>query len=98
MRVAKGSGFETFSNEGEDMSRTQIIKCDIENKTHNNHVVEIGLQIIFDHDQEDGQSTVKPYFEFKKLDICDDCLNYLFENKRYVYGYGAMGYNKYYLK
>ena len=73
------------------------ITCDISDRTHFGAVKEIELDVIFDHDQEDGKSRVNPYFEHKKLDICSSCLKFLMEKRRYVYAYGAMGHNKYYL-
>lgn len=75
-----------------------VTTCDIEDKQHSFLMRNIELDVIFDHDQEDGKSKTSPYFERMKLDMCSDCIKYMMENRRYVYAYGAMGYNKYYLK
>lgn len=74
-----------------------ICKCDIEAATHEGKVNTIKVQVIFDHDQEDGKSKVTPYFEEKDIEMCELCRKYMFEKRRYIYAYGAMGYNKYYL-
>ena len=76
-----------------------IYKCDIEDmETHTKAINEMELEVIFDHDQEDGKSKRKPYLDNVKIDICSTCREYMFAEKRYIYAYGAMGHNKYYLK
>ena len=73
--------------------------CDIVDiESHSNDINEVTLHIIFDHDQEDGKSKCDPYLQIKTIDICKSCTKYMLENKRYIYAYGAMGNNKYYLK
>jgi hypothetical protein len=73
------------------------LSCDITDGRHGGRVEETNLDVIFDHDQEDGKSRTRPYFQREKMDICESCLEFLMGARRYVYGYGAMGYNKYYL-
>lgn len=74
------------------------LTCDIENMIHSGEVKHHNDYIvIFDHDQEDGKSKVDPYFQEVDIDICANCMKYIFENKRHIYAFGAMGYNKYYL-
>ena len=75
----------------------KIKKCDIEAATHDGKVETIKIQVIFDHDQEDGKSKCEPYFDIVCIEICELCKKYMMKNRRYIYAYGAMGYNKYYL-
>ncbi len=77
--------------------KATIIKCDIEAATHNGNVETIKLPVIFDHDQEDGLSETAPYLDYIELEMCELCKDFMLENRRYIYGYGAMGHNKYYL-
>lgn len=78
--------------------KNQILKCDIEDLEHKGKVISVKLAVIFDHDQEDGKSKCNPYLDTVTIEICDSCLEYMFKKRRYIYAYGAMGYNKYYLK
>lgn len=70
-------------------------KCDICDEPATNQ--SINVQVIFNYDQEDGKSKVKPYFDLYSLDFCKEHYDYLMEG-HYVFGYGAMGYNKYSFK
>lgn len=81
-----------------DMEHTYTT-CDIE-KPHNKGIEtkKRTVPVMFDHDQEDGKSKVKPYFETKELDMCQSCFDEMTKERRLIYAYGAMGYNKYYLK
>lgn len=73
-----------------------INKCDIFNKVHKGEVRRYEeLGVIFDYDQEDGKSKMEPYLQRIDLDVCDSCMKYMLKNKRYIYGYGAMGHNTY---
>lgn len=74
-----------------------IITCDIKDRKHNDSVKEIEVDVIFDHDQDDGKSKTEPYFERKKIDICKDCLDFMMNNRIYIYAYGVMGHNNYWL-
>lgn len=74
------------------------VSCDIQNREHKGKVTHFKIDVIFDHDQEDGLSKTTPYFEKEELDICESCMKYILENRRYIYAYGAMGHNKYYLE
>ena len=78
--------------------KIETLKCDIDDLKHDGDVLHKDLFVMFDHDQEDAKSTMKPYFQNIKLDICESCFEYMTKNRRIVYAYGAMGYNKYYLK
>lgn len=78
--------------------KKEILECDICDLEHGGKVKNVSTYVLFDHDQEDGRNKVKPYFEYKDIDLCEKCLEYMIENRRIIYAYGAMGYNKYYLK
>lgn len=75
-----------------------VYRCDIEDMKHKGMVKPFNLDVIFDHDQEDGKSKCDPYFERLDIDLCDSCSDYILKNKRYIYAYGVMGNNNYYLK
>lgn len=77
--------------------KTVTLTCDITDRKHDGEVKEISLDVIFDHDQEDALSKMKPYFQRSTIHMCEACRDYMFKEKRYIYGYGAMGFNKYYL-
>jgi hypothetical protein len=77
--------------------KIQTLKCDIQDKKHSGKVETITLDVIFDHDQEDGKSKMEPYFDEVTIEICESCRKYMMEKRRYIYAYGVMGYNKYYL-
>lgn len=72
--------------------------CDIENREHSNLVSKKTIPVMFDHDQEDGKSKMTPYFEMAHIDICERCFEEMTKTRTLIYAYGAMGYNKYYLK
>ncbi|OQB05607.1 MAG: hypothetical protein BWY19_00942 [bacterium ADurb.Bin212] len=72
--------------------------CDIENREHSGKILYKSIDVIFDHDQEDGKSKTNPYLDRVDIDICESCWNYMMKNRIYIYAYGAMGFNKYYLK
>lgn len=78
--------------------RKEILTCDIDDMNHGGLVSTKTIEVMFDHDQEDGKSKLSPYFEKVKLEMCEDCYNFMIENMRRIYAYGAQGYNKYYLK
>lgn len=78
--------------------KEEILHCDIEDLKHRGIIKSMDVRVIFDHDQEDGKSKTSPYFENHKIDMCESCRKYMFDNRRIVYAYGAMGYNKFYLK
>lgn len=69
--------------------------CDIckQKATHTHE----DLAVIFDHDQEDGKSKVKPYFSYQDIDLCEVHNNWLMAG-HYIFGYGAMGFNNYFFK
>ena len=76
-----------------------IKKCDISDiKQHNGIIRSRSVLVIFDHDQEDGKSKCTPYFQNVEIEMCDKCWEYMMKNRRYIYAYGAMGHNTYYLK
>lgn len=77
--------------------KTEIKKCDIENRNHSPKVETISLDVIFDHDQEDGKSKTEPYLDRVIIEICETCKKIMFNDRKYIYAFGAMGYNKYYL-
>ncbi len=78
--------------------KSETYKCDIQgcNFTNKVNIPSRKVTVMFDHDQEDGKSSVKPYQETLSLDLCDTHWDeYL---SKLPYAYGAMGYNKYYMK
>lgn len=77
--------------------KIETLKCDIEGAGHKGEVTSVKVPLMFDHDQEDGKSKTEPYFELGKIEMCKSCYDHMISNKRIVYAYGAMGYNKYYL-
>lgn len=74
-----------------------IKKCDIKAATHDGEVQTIKIDVIFDQDQEDGKLKCEPYLCNVTIEICKLCKNFMFEKRRYIYAYGAMGYNEYFL-
>ncbi len=72
--------------------------CDIKDRDHGGNVETYIENVIFDHDQEDGKSKCKPYFDKVQIEICDRCRDFQLEKRIYVYAYGAMGHNEYWLK
>lgn len=68
--------------------------CDIKGE-HGGAVSHEKIPVMFDHDQEDGRSKVKPYFETKQLDICRKHLDQITSSRVIPYAYGAMGHNTY---
>lgn len=72
--------------------------CDICDLKHSGEIKTRSVLVIFDHDQEDGKSKCNPYFDTVEIEMCDGCWNYMMKNRRYIYAYGAMGFNHYYLK
>ena len=77
--------------------RRETKTCDIENRNHSPEIETITLDVIFDHDQEDGKSMCEPYFDKVTIEICKTCKHIMMYDRIYIYAYGAMGYNKYYL-
>lgn len=77
--------------------KQQIKKCDIIAATHDGKVETIKISVIFDHDQEDGKSKCEPYLDTVEIEMCKLCKDFMLKNRRYIYAYGAMGYNNYYL-
>lgn len=70
--------------------------CDINlDDSHSDDVKFKKVPVMFDHDQEDGKSKTEPYFEMKELDICGKHFKEMTEERKLIYAYGAMGYNKY---
>ena len=75
-----------------------IKKCDISDMKHGGIIKSRSVLVIFDHDQEDGKSKTTPHFENVHIEMCDNCWEYMMEQRRYIYAYGAMGFNTYSLK
>lgn len=75
--------------------KQEIKNCDIANRNHSPKVETITLQVIFDHDQEDGKSKCSPYLQTVTIEMCSDCKKEMLNDRRYIYAYGAMGYNSY---
>ena len=79
------------------MKKTTLI-CDIEDRKHSGEVKTYEVPVMFDYDQNDGKSKMTPYFEMHKLDLCESCFKHMVETRTIIYAYGAMGYNKYFLR
>jgi hypothetical protein len=75
--------------------KTETITCDISDRNHSKKVETVTLQVIFDHDQEDGKSRCEPYLSTVTIDICETCKKIMLNDRKYIYAYGAMGHNKY---
>lgn len=72
-----------------------IKECDIKDRVHRGEVESIEIDVMFDHDQEDGKSKIKPYFDTVNIEMCEGCEDYMFQERRLIYAYGAQGYNDY---
>lgn len=87
-----------YSNRGNTKMKKILLTCDITNREHFGIVAtHEKMQVIFDHDQNDGKTKCDPYFDYTTIELCEGCWKYMMENRRYIYAYGAMGYNTYYL-
>ncbi|KKL00966.1 hypothetical protein LCGC14_2627690 [marine sediment metagenome] len=75
--------------------KEELLHCDIEDGNHHGNVKTLNIDVIFDHDQDDGKSKMKPYLSRVSLEICEACETYMFTNRKYIYAYGAMGHNTY---
>ena len=75
--------------------KTEILKCDIKNREHSGSVETKRVQCIFDHDQDDGKSKLKPHLCWEDIEMCEQCWNAMLEERKYIYAYGAMGYKTY---
>ena len=75
--------------------KEEILKCDIEGEEHAGKILTFEVEVIFDHDQEDGKSSCPPYLETETIEMCGHCRNKMLVERKYLYGYGAMGYNNY---
>lgn len=75
--------------------KTTKLTCDISTRKHGGHVNTRILAVVFDHDQEDGRSKVKPYLDSVTIEICDECYTAMLAKRKYIYAYGAMGHNTY---
>lgn len=73
----------------------KIKTCDIGNRKHSGKVDSYKLDVIFDHDQEDGKSKCEPYFDTNIIELCESCRKTMMTKRKHVYGYGAMGHNTY---
>lgn len=77
--------------------KKEIKTCDIENRPHGGEILTRRVQVVFNHDQEDGKSSVKPYLQWEDIEMCEDCYYaQMIAGRQYVSGYGAMGHNKYF--
>ena len=70
--------------------------CDI--KGCDNEPIHKGfsLQVIFTTEQTEGRGCT-PHLSKETLDLCEDCMSKILEGN-YVWGEGAQGHNRYYLK
>lgn len=77
--------------------KTGNITCDIDCPRHNGVIKTIKIAVIFDHDQEDGRTRCEPYLDSVEIEICQDCKERMLRKRQYIYAYGAMGNNSYYV-
>lgn len=77
------------------MIEIKFRQCDISNRDHEGEIVTRVIPVVFDHDQEDGKSKLMPYFVNQTIELCDNCYNTMLNERRFIYAYGAMGYNTY---
>jgi hypothetical protein len=75
--------------------KTETKICDIRDRNHSPKVETMTLDVIFDHDQEDGKSKREPYLDKVTIEICETCKHIMLHDRKYIYAYGAMGYNEY---
>ena len=75
--------------------RQEVRTCDIKERNHSPEVMTMTLDVIFDHDQEDGKSKTEPYFHRVTLEICESCKKVMMNDRKYIYAYGAMVDNEY---
>jgi hypothetical protein len=75
--------------------KREICNCDI-NGCNNEvtHHKNMSIQVIFTTEQTEGRS-VNPYLDTVVIDICEECLEKVVKNKKYIVAYGAQGYNIY---
>lgn len=77
--------------------KREVCTCDI--KDCNNDVTShknMTIQVIFTTEQTEGRG-VKPYLQTVVIDICEECLEKLVKNQKYIIASGAQGYNTYIL-
>lgn len=75
--------------------KTQTLDCDIIYRIHGGTVKTKKIDVIFDHDQEDGKSKMSPYLDNVEIEICQRCWDHMMESRTYIYAFGAMGHNTY---
>jgi hypothetical protein len=73
-----------------------IYKCDVCGSDTKSIATGKDIQVIFTTEENEGRS-IDPYLSIRKIDICKDCMQKVLAG-HYIYGEGAMGYNKYYFK
>ena len=75
--------------------RKEVLSCDIADREHSGVVKTFLTEVVFDHDQEDGRSKTRAYVDEMRIELCESCRNFMLENRKMIYAYGAMGHNKY---
>ena len=75
--------------------KKEVMECDISERNHSPKVETITLDVIFEHDQEDGKSKCGPYLSKVTIEICESCKKVMLNDRKYIYAYGAMGHNTY---
>lgn len=78
--------------------KTEILTCDIQADEHSGACCSRKMPVMFDHDQEDGKSKTEPYFQLLTIEICTKHYAEVIDQRKLIYGRGAMGFNKYYFK
>lgn len=75
--------------------KKELKTCDISGRNHSPQVETMTLDVIFDHDQQDGKSKCEPYLDRVTIEICKSCKQVMLNDRKYIYAYGAMGFNTY---
>lgn len=77
--------------------KKEIISCDIQGE-HNGKISSYkNMTVVFVTEQNEGR-TCEPYFDKVDIDICEDHLGNLLQNRVMITAEGAMGYNKYFIE
>lgn len=76
--------------------KSEIFTCDIKNCKNVASHKEKPMQVIFTTEQTEGRS-VTPHLSNVTIDLCDEHMNKLVEESKYIRASGAMGHNDYQL-
>jgi len=74
--------------------KTEIYTCDIKDCENNPKYKGKKMQVVFITETTEGRST-EPHLCDVIVDICEECLNKMAKERKYITAEGAMGYNTY---